>query len=467
MASGKQHVDWEAFRKACDGVVERIRAAASLEDVWDMAPHAAQAACPSRGGVVKSPFRADKKGASFSVTRDCRRFCGHGSDEGQKGDIFSFVALCKGLNIQADFQEVAKLTALALRMDWPEAQDFPLSGPAKTPQGESKTAFKDRMRDLERKRQEATRKRLLQAAELPEPLDATKLPLAPSCVMSRWDAGRAMARLQSKVIADWRGWPHAWAEALAECVQLSCPTDVFDSRSFIAFPVMTPTGKFVGYHQRWRTKDGKRGWTYFPHAPRWLENQDRSRSRQSLAFAHAMLAWSKQAEGYRVPCLPFFLGDVDGATCAVIFEGQWDAITFWGAIGGFEDSFDLPICVLGMRGNESVAAFFSYWSTWIPGKRLMIVADSDAAGGKWLGTTGNYAVPDMPGLPELCRTAGAEAATLHYFQQQDGGPSKIKDFNDWFRAAYAADVARANDGCPDLPAWRTGLLLWARNGLGI
>ncbi len=82
------------FRDACKQAVDAAKARLTLADVWDMAPHAAQALPPANGvGVVRSPLREDRT-PSFSIFAGGKAF----SDKARadvKGGVWEFVALCR------------------------------------------------------------------------------------------------------------------------------------------------------------------------------------------------------------------------------------------------------------------------------------------------------------------------------------------------------------------------------------
>ena len=83
--------------------------------------------------------------------------------------------------------------------------------------------------------------------------------------------------------------------------------------------------------------------------------------------------------------LPFVLGDFTDTKSVIIAEGQWDAITVFGAAGGFDNEMS-NTSVLGLRGSQSIEPFFTFYSSWLRKTKpnILLLIDNDSAGKKWV-----------------------------------------------------------------------------------
>lgn len=108
-----------------------------------------------------------------------------------------------------------------------------------------------------------------------------------------------------------------------------------------------------------------------------------------------------------VPPLPFVLGE-RSASLWIITEGQWDAVTVFGLLGGFDDQFDLPIAVFGLRGAEAgPSVFLSHYQYLIRRHKpqIWLMPDNDKAGNAWdgRGRASNFAAPQKETFTDTLR----------------------------------------------------------------
>jgi hypothetical protein len=145
------------------------------------------------------------------------------------------------------------------------------------------------------------------------------------------------------------------------------------------------------------------------------------------------------------------LGDLAAPRVVVLLEGQWDAVTFFGACGWFfdDDAVDpLPdtgCAVFGIRGAQGIDAFLSYWGEWLyrHKPRAWCIADNDAAGGTWReAPAAAPGLPRPPGLAEKLEAAGCRKGETLMTWLKPGAWGK--DFNDYFKAA-APTVPKMRD----------------------
>jgi hypothetical protein len=193
----------------------------------------------------------------------------------------------------------------------------------------------------------------------------------------------------------------------------------------------------VGYHQRWFMlgqpgEAPQKGWLYVPCVPK--------QAKAPGAFDRKLLEYGAQQgvtpdnHAGLIPPLPFVMGDVGAAKLIVILEGQWDAITFFGACGFFEDATPpVGVAVFGLRGAQGVDVFLAYWHFWLKWNKPVawVIADNDKAGQAWLkpqAAKGNALPP--PTFAERLKHCGCSDVKLSVVKSQWG-----KDFNDYYKVA--------------------------------
>ena len=226
------------------------------------------------------------------------------------------------------------------------------------------------------------------------------LPAMPESVAVDWSEG--LECLQSHAdqrdhIAERRGWPLKWVDALAERGDIALPICYGQRRA--AFPVYAPTPELhqIGFHARLEPrKEGERAtWVYLPN---------------------------EKANGQKTPSLPFIMGaaNFSKARLLVILGGQWDAITFAGAAGWLgAGQWPDGVCVIAPRGDSGTKTFLeAYAPIWPKGCNVLLFPDGDASGAKWFEGAGSFA--------EQLRDRGCRVVVKT--------TAPHKDFNDLYRA---------------------------------
>lgn len=426
---------------------------------------------PDRDGLVESPFREDGRKGSFSICHDGRGYKDFGGS-GIKGGVWKFHELCwPALEKQDRARQLIDLAArhgyitptpapvprAAAATETPAvtALPAPAADPALTKAAQA-IAKRDRLRELEERAWEESERGL----RAPPP---KKVEPWPECVRDRYHEGNVHMREEERrgrELAKDRGWPEAWAHELVrrELVAYAWerwarPGERWAGRQK-AFRVDLPRSDGaggvalvpVGYHQRFYQPAGNgrpenKGWLYVPSIPK---GRARSEFEEQLeAHGRALgLEWGRdKAPPPLVPPLPFVMGDLRAPRLVVLLEGQWDAVTFYGACGWFldDDRYDpLPeagVLILGIRGAQGMEAFLSYWGPylerWKP--RAWAIADNDAAGGSWRDAP--PAAPGMPRPPSLSDklvAAGCRAPLVSWLKRSPARP-RDKDFNDFYK----------------------------------
>jgi hypothetical protein len=259
-------------------------------------------------------------------------------------------------------------------------------------------------------------------------------------------------------IAKARGWPLHWVAEVVAGQKMGCPWErgatpgakyAARQRAFVVEqPRMAAGGlvlEQVGYHQHWfmPAKDGKpanKGWLYVPSTPKREPRGEFERELVAYSLANGS---TQEAPRSLVPALPFVLGDLVNTKVIVILEGQWDAITFYGACGFFEESEPPPkgLAVFGIRGAQGLDVFLGAWAPWLRRlrPRAWVIADNDAAGGTWRDQPEAEAgLPRPPSLGDRLIAAGcgggehdeARAPVISWLKKGNWG----KDFNDYYKA---------------------------------
>lgn len=466
----------------------RAREVLTIFRVWEVAASegALLPSCPPpiRDGLVKSPFREDGRNGSFSISHGGKGFKDFGGD-GSSGDVWKFAKLC-----------------------WPNLTDgelarkyIDMSGIIRTPRpvgrsqesgarsGETPVvdpmllkaakamAKRDNVRRLEDAVYEDLERQLEPKAEVKD------VPAWPDCVRDRFAEGwrvlkGAPARMSQ--LAKDRGWPAEWVCELVGFELLSYPLERWISsgdmvhRRQKAFRVDIPhitihaapdgNGSIaraelrpIGYHQRWfvppkNDEPAKKGWLYIPSVPK----SEQSDFDKDLTTYGASLGVTPDNRSGLFPPLPFVLGDLNAPKVIVLLEGQWDAITFFGACGYFEDANPpVGVCVFGIRGAQGLDVFLAYWAKWIRHNKPLawVIADNDAAGQTWLRPpTAEEGMPRGPSFAERLEHVGCHKVLTSWLKPGQWG----KDFNDYYKVA--------KPGAAEMAAWMQRVGVMKENG---
>jgi hypothetical protein len=422
---------------------------------------------PSKDGQFKSPFREERTG-SFSILGGGKGFKDHGA--GIKGGLIEFAKLAwpnknkdEIRDLMIDLAGTRSPTPAKVVPFDPKAPAAP--GPVAAPVD---PAVLKAAKTIERNRQlrEAEAEIYDNREELLEPYVAkgkVSVPEWPSFVSDRYAEGvaclAAEPKRQEQLAAD-RGWPSFWVGELLAAHLLSYPLERWTeagqryARRQKAFRVDFPeivhygaagagaTLRPVGYHQRFFVpargdQEQRKGWLYVPSFP-----QKDTRSDYETALVKCGIERGLQApdEAHRgeafIPPLPFVLGDLEKARTIVLLEGQWDAITFYGACGWFHDTTPPPpgVVVFGIRGAQGVDTFLGYYHAWLKANRPLawLIADNDNAGKAWREPpAAAEGMLQPPSLAERMEAAGCRKVLVSWLTPGPWG----KDFNDYYRAA--------------------------------
>jgi len=362
-----------------------------LADVWDMAGNPNGTPCPLRGPcVVKSPFRHDQKGASFSMDRNLKVFKDHGERE-HKGNVWRFVELAR-----PDWSKAEIARELIRRAGGdPDARE---AGWKPKPKALYKAEC-DRARDEARAR--------IHAANTERPVvDPAKLRPAPEAIAAGWrrllDEAATAPALTAVCLE--RGWPLAWGCALVEMGKMAL------RREQPCFAVEYGN-LLLGVHSRFRPRDGGKAWYYSP---------------------------SPKRDGLETVAAPFVLGAED-APVWIVTEGQWDAATAYGLLGGFDEAMDLEARVFGLRGSSGFNNFMALYGRAArdAGARVVLVPDVDRAAAIWTEDDG----PRWSQMRRLRHLYGIEAVALKFKPDAQAGG---KDLNDFYKARALNSEAFAN-----------------------
>lgn len=412
----------DAFAVGMSDVVSEALERVTLADVWDLAAaFGFGRSVPTRDGVLESPFREDGKKPGFSISKDLRLWKDFGTGEG--GNSWTFVEKCRPEWSKA---EVAKCIVDRVM----GAGAWEASREKRTLTAAEKREW--RLQKQRKEREEMVARRKKREADLRR-LGAALLMDCPDCVRSRWQEASEPGEERLAKLAKKRGWPFDWAGFAAEAGWLRFPVDQFGEQGrgkrFVAFPVEVVlkdvSRHFFGYHQQFFVPpkdggdEGRKGWTFFPHRPKVVRT----------VYQRALLA-AADGEGIRegdqwCPPVPFVLGNPWKADLWILTEGQWDALTFWGALGLFDEIPDLPfsVAIFGIRGVQGVSAFMDHYARGLKNRGVFMVGDSDEAGKSWYGIR-----QKNPSFRERLEIYGAKVEVRIL-----KGPWG-KDFNDYYRA---------------------------------
>ena len=458
--------------------LDRALQALDIFTVWQIAHRdgVVTVPAPQRDGVHKSPFREDGARGSFSVIHGGKGFKDHGGD-GVQGGVWRFVELCwrnesKGETAKRCIEMSGIIRTPPPKRETsaaPAAGEGAQSGAAAVVPESVLRAAKSIERKKRAQEQEDAVYRERQKALMPPTFKPT--PIWPACVEERWEEGLAHFagdRARREDVAKSRGWPAQWVEELATAGLMACPYErgatpgakwAARQRAFLVQqPRMAAAGlelESVGYHQHWFVlgREGRppeKGWLYLPSLPRFQERSDFERDLVACGVERGVTPanWKPRYHGDERPRaalvqpLPFVIGDVRNPKLIVILEGQWDAITFYGACGWFHDTAVNPgVVVFGVRGAQGLDAFLGAWAVWLRRHkpRAWVIADNDAAGGTWRDQApAEVGLPRPPTLGDRLIAAGcaggehdeARAPVISWLKKGNWG----KDFNDYFKA---------------------------------
>ena len=369
---------------------------------------------PTRDGVVLSPLR-DEKNASFSIFNDGKFFKDHGNWE--KGGVWKFVALARQDWTKKEIAEfIIKISGL---------DDY--SKPLR-----STLSFNN-------KRSKYQKNIYLKRRESFGFKPSRKLvPVWSKSVRSYFEEGIDYIdrndMLQLEVARD-RGWPLSWVYELIDARLLSYPILPWHNvNRSLCFLVQAPVKlsddtiqwRPVGYHQRIVISNNrginKNSWIYIPHKPNAYKK--RKFTEYEKGFVN---------DGISLPSLPFILGDLNSTKLVVILEGQWDAITFFGSFGFFDNCFPGKIAVFGTRGVNGDEAFLTYYGEWLAACRpnVLIIIDADDAGRRWVNPIRVPQKPKQVSFADRLKYIGARRVVPCRLCENFSG-SMGKDFNDFF-----------------------------------
>jgi len=442
------------YLEACRARTEEAKARLTLGDVWDLAPRADQSLFPVNGlDVVRSPLRDDRT-PSFSIFANGKAFADKARAE-VKGGVWEFVQFCRP---ELQPGEVARLLVERAGLLWPSWSDYSAEaakGPKESDADKAKRMKEERLAKIKAeaaRRDQAERER--KADRDGKLRRAARLPEWPSCVEERWAEGVGHRDAHPKLVAalcEKRGWPVDWADMLCGFDLLAFPLESrwqpgqAGAKRMVAFRVQAPAvggGPAalvdVGYHQKFfNVAELRSGWRFFPSAkiPKRAESAWSDYERELVEVAKRRGVGEGDS---MVPPLPFVAGCVERPRLVVIMEGQWDALTFMGALGGLHVDCGGPadIAYFGIRGVSGTRAFLDYWGGWLRVAKPLVwlLPDNDAAktGGDWY-PPGRVAErrPGVLYFSERLAWLGAARVVVTPLRGGSGG----KDFNDYYRAA--------------------------------
>jgi hypothetical protein len=424
--------------------------------------------CPDRDGVYRSPFREDRT-ASFSVGGQGKIFKDWGRPE-VAGGLIQFAKLAWPNLGEEEIKDA--LVDLAGTRTHRAPAAAPVIGPDGKPQAPAvviPTALLKAAKNLDKKiRLAEAEERIYQEREeqlRPQIEEGRRiLPAWPDCVRDRYLDGVAMMatdpKLQEKLAKE-RGWPVQWIEELVALELVSyawergCDAGGRWARRQKAFRVDFPQIEVdehgaravlqpIGYHQRFfmpAKRAGEaptKGWMYLPGFPKHEPRSEYERAivaegqRRGLKWEAA----NDRSDGVRekfLAGLPFVLGDLVNTRTVIILEGQWDAISLFGACGWFHDTTPAAgVAVFGIRGADGMDCFLGYWRRWLRANAPLawVIADNDDAGRGW-----REAPPAKPGhlqppsLAERLADAGCRDVKVSWLKEGPWG----KDFNDYYK----------------------------------
>lgn len=394
-------------------------------------------------GPCRDPFRADDKNPSWLVVADgAGRAVGYQDFAGRasppKGNLWHFAKLCW------PGDSAAALAARLIDM----AGTREAASPAPGPEARRKAA-------AERRKAAAMARRRLEeqyAAQVEMPEPAVRPESAPAAVLERWRDGLNWVRAYPGAMVELcqaRGWPLEWANWLHGVAGVSRPLLPWPAargaERHWAFAVEGPPHpecgamdtpladlEQMGYHQVYYIK-GDRRWVYVPYMPAAPEKA-RGEFLAAVAegYRSAGRAWGERL----VQPAPYVVGDTLAPRLAVVLEGQWDAISMYGALGGLGGP-ELPgVVCFGLRGVENADWLLRYW-----GRRLRHLAKAGTLEAVWVmgdadrAGAGLYRGEAVPG--KVARLSLAERLRELLGCRVRASWPRVpgcKDFNDYLRA---------------------------------
>lgn len=430
-------------------------------------------AAPSKDGQYKSPFR-EERSASFSVLGGGKGFKDFGSD--QKGGLIDFAKLAWP-NKNADEIKELLIDLAGTRSVRPPAaagKVVPFDKDAPPAVGPSVVVAPTDPRVLKAAKTIERNAQLRQAEaaiyeereeQLRPYVNERKaiVPAWPDFVAARYAEGVAQLvadRKRQEQLAQDRGWPLAWVEELLALELVSYPLERWTEagqryarrqKAFrVDFPQVVHYGAAgaganlvpIGYHQRFfkpgqGDEKARKGWLYVPSFPKSNTRSDFETAIVKCGLERGLHAGDEtnRPDGF-IPPLPFVMGDLEKTRTIVLLEGQWDAITFFGACGWFHDtSPPAGVAIFGIRGAQGVDNFLGYYQNWLQANRPLawLIADNDNAGKAW--REAPAAEPGKlqpPSLAERLEAAGCRQVLVSWLRPD---PTWGKDFNDYYRAA--------------------------------
>ena len=359
-----------------------------LTHVWDMAPNPGQVPAPKRGNVVvKSPFRLDHKGKSFSVDGDLKLFKDHA--DGSKGGVWKFIELCEP---NWSKREIARELIRRAGGD-PDSKD-----PSYQPKSRA-----DRFREAREAGDRAHHDFIKQQTRL-ETIPPEKIGEIFGELKKRWNHYLLSDNTKSfaAALAEERGWPVDWVIWLVDLCKLG-----FDKKGNPVFAVEAerPDGLLydIGWHSRWIADNGDKRWAYRPN-----------------------LKWDKR----EIVAAPFVLGSTY-APLWILTEGQWDAVTAFGMLGGFEDVMYVESAVFGIRGVSGRGVFMSLYKDAIRRYNpcILLIPDADDAAVCWTENIGKQ-WSFMRQLKAIFPRLDGKLAALKLKRR-----GNLKDVNDFYKHA--------------------------------
>jgi hypothetical protein len=390
-------------------------------DLWSEAPFAG--VVPARDGVYLDPFKQSVKNTpSFSISKDGKRWKDFADNRPASG-VLGFAERC-----HPDLGKLELYRHLVGKagLEWKESKAMPKKS-AKEQREERLQAQRDTEAAMDSRAKQDQR-----ARELPG--RAAAVAVAPEFIMARYVEGKAYFEDEAHCqrLADKRGWPLDWVTGFVSAGYISCPLlpwakEKRQARG-LAFPMACPgrgydSFDFVGYHQlytNWQEK--RKAYVYLPYVPRGEAKNDFQRELRALADERGLLP------GDKIAPLPMVLGDAESAQVAVIVEGQWDALTLWGALDGLAGQAD-DVIVFGIRGAQGLGAFLDHWGAWFKSAqpRVWLMPDNDKAGAVWYDRERLARQRDITFEERLVHAGLHVARTLV--------PRNVgKDFNDLYKA---------------------------------
>lgn len=359
-----------------------------------------------RLGANHSPFREDKK-PSFAVLHDGSSFKDFST--GDKGGCWNYLRLAKP--------------------DWPNAEIarhlIHLAGLSDN--RSTKRPNKTQLRETNRRRRKAAFKKLKQGFDLKQIEDTPKWSKE---ISGYYREGNRFLENSPSTIAklcESRAWPSSWGELLAEVGKWAYVKEPWSDKRQVAFlvekPILSEDGRHcdmipVGYHQRFYNINGGKQWVFVPYIP--------TEDKASGDFRTTLTQQRTRCRPY-----PFVVGKLCEPSIVVILEGQWDAITFWGAAGFFDEApLCDKVCCFGLRGVESANNYLFKYGPWLKANnpKVLCIADNDTAGEAF--------------HKDIKRDDGTVAPSLSNRIQHLGvdhvvgtNCDSVKDFNDAYRAS--------------------------------